>query len=133
MARATVTVGLRLPNGLQLRIGSDLVVVNGTHFPGMNELDPSTSAKRAPPWRIVHGFALTPGVDAEGWERWLAENHDAEIVLRELIWASADDPDGEAIRRARGQRSGLEQTPQPTAGQGPDPGTAMRRSSSFRS
>ena len=130
----TVTVGCRLPAGLQLRIGPDLVRVNGTSFPGMNELDPVTMAKRAAPWPIAYGFALTAGIDADGWERWLADNRDSDVVRNGLIWATADsDPVGEAIRRGRGQRSGMEQTPQPTAGQGSDPGTAIRRSSSFRS
>jgi hypothetical protein len=109
----TITVGLRMPQGLQLRLGPDLVKVNGTAKPALNygqQPGPGTV-------KVVYGYALTPGIDAELFAAWLKSNADSDIVRRGLIFGVPDiEADGEAVRRARGGRSGLDQvTPTPAA------------------
>lgn len=134
----TVTVGCRVPNGLQLRLGGQLVQIHGPNHPQMHEVDPATGRKREAPWRVSYRFGFTPGVDAAAWDEWARANADSDLVRSGMVWASAD-PEGEAVRRARGAPSGLEQGQIGTvrgAGVGQpsqDGGVGLRRGSSFSS
>lgn len=102
----TVTVGLKMPNGLILRLFD---------FHETNENTPSgpRSFKQAHPnlkagtvnikgyggaafgmkqdHRIVGQYALTSNVDAEFMREWLKQNAEHELVTNNLIFIQADD------------------------------------------
>ena len=106
-ASKTVTVALKLPNGLRLRIydmheeqeASPLgarptkvarqvgeeVVLKGSAI----NLDP----QRRPEHPIVGGYGLTHGVDKEFFDRWMKENKDSMLVKNELIFAYGAEAD----------------------------------------
>lgn len=62
-----------------------------------------------PSWRVVAGFALTPGVPKEFWDLWCEQNKDLPLLKNHLICAypSIDGATAMAEERA-GLRSGLE-------------------------
>ena len=97
----TVTVGSKLPMPLILRpfrlvevirelqgggtrpfmeaaSAGEGVMVNGTSPPAGPDAEPPL---------IVGGYAMTPGVDADLWAKWLADNKDGDLVKNKLIIA----------------------------------------------
>lgn len=96
----TVTVACKMPNGLLLRLFNmepyfenvlgggkrettkarqigQTVKINGT----------ATPFGSAPACLIVGGFAMTPGIDREFFDRWLEQNADSDVVKNGLIFA----------------------------------------------
>jgi len=120
---STVTVACKLPHGLYLD------VVDPSVFDGIDPkvgvvarpIDESSRIRingcarpvgvplpdDAP--QIVGGYALTPNVPADFWEKWLSQNKNAPYVKANLIFAheKAGSVVGEA-KDKRGVRSGLE-------------------------
>ena len=123
----TVTVACKTPNGLILRVfdmvpeyeqvmgggnrevkvarqTGDPVVLNG------NTVDPArTSRGEYPEHQIVGGYALTPGVSRDFWERWLAENKSHPAVLNGLVFAHGTEAAArDQARDGAKLKSGLE-------------------------
>jgi 2,3-bisphosphoglycerate-independent phosphoglycerate mutase len=101
----TVTVGCKLPNGLHLdlkneagaRIG-ERVTLRGFSVPyGMPALS------------IVGGYALTPNVDADYFEKWMKANENSDLVKKGFIFAHVKMGDASAqAKEMAAEKSGLE-------------------------
>ena len=121
-AAETVTVACKLPHGLILRIfkmhdtnesvmggGSRVVKVahplEKTHvIAGFSH--PQNAAPKA---AMTEGFALTPNIDKEFWDIWIAQNADSDMVKNGLIFAHVKPADTNAeSREKKDTRSGLE-------------------------
>jgi hypothetical protein len=118
----TVTVGCKLPHGLELRVfemeeRDEAVIGGGTRVVKVAR-SAGTSVQingnavphgQAPRHQIVGGFAITSGVDADFWAKWLEQNKDSAIVKSGLIFAAAkaEDIKTEGCNRAK-IKSGLE-------------------------
>jgi hypothetical protein len=119
------TVACNMPNGLILRIfesfETDVPVLGG----GMSKEKVSRPvgapvkingpARRfddpSPPPLLAGGYALTPGVDAEFWGKWLDQNKASPLVagVRPVIFAHDKMANLEAeAREKRDVKSGLE-------------------------
>lgn len=121
-AGSTVTVACKVPNGLLLRVGKwserDVPVLGGgtrterEWHPDPEKIKvhgPSRAPGEDPRAPISGGYALTPGVPADVWERWLEDNKDSPLVKNQMILAHAkqDHAGGMAADR-KDLRSGLE-------------------------
>jgi len=117
----TVTVACKLPHGLMLEIVDPAVFV---------DVDPKVGVQARPPGERIHikgcarpvgvplsedapqvvgGYALTPGVPAQFWERWMEQNKNAPFVTSNLIFAHRKAGDAVAeSKEKRAVRSGLE-------------------------
>lgn len=100
----TVTVACKLPHGLRLRLfdmvdASEPVMGGGTRtFKRAQEIGEPVVIRgyRAMPFLEREegakfpngGYALTPGVDKEFWEKWLEQNQDLEAVKNNLVFAA---------------------------------------------
>lgn len=98
-AGAKVTVACKMETGLRLRtfnmIRHQEPVLGGgfregkiAHFD--REVWVNGVGKRmeqAPRCEVVGGYALTPGIDKDHWERWAKDNAESPIVQNELIFA----------------------------------------------
>jgi hypothetical protein len=118
----TCTVACRLPHGLILRVfdmvtrqepmmgggyrevpfanpHAERVIINGYAAPfGQSPAAPMAS-----------GYALTHGVDAEFFARWMKENEHSDLVRNKLIFAFAKDADVvSAAKENEKRRNGLE-------------------------
>lgn len=112
----SVTVACKLPNGLHLdvfrmeewteqtptgsrqtkrAIREGRVTLNGVK-------------RRVDDPRVSEGFALTHGVDATHWARWLEANKDSALVQNGLIFASKPNDARSPARERAKQMSGLE-------------------------
>ena len=65
-----ITVGCKLPHGLEIRVGDKTQVLKGTN-----------SAL------VIGGHGITDGVDKDLFDAWLAANKDAAAVINGLIFA----------------------------------------------
>lgn len=94
----TVTVGCKLPNGLQLRamekyVDHELVMGGGTReVTKYRETGAFVEIKgnSAPHGFSIHtpgGYALTSGVDSDFWDAWYAQNKDNPLVKKNIIYA----------------------------------------------
>lgn len=119
-AGAKVTVACKLPHGLRLRIfkmvdsnenvaGNTLRTVKRAEQVGEEVVIKGAAVEHGKDKALTDGFALTPGVDKEFWDEWLAQNKDAAYVKSGMIFAAPtrDAVEGEAGER-KDQRSGLE-------------------------
>ncbi len=138
----TVVVACKLPAGAKLRVhtwvvrqtilaaGSKVeervaeptgesVTLNGS------ALDPAMlAAGRFPEHPIVGGYALTPHVPREFWERWLEENAESDLVKNHIIFAHGTEASArDASKTHEKQLSGLE----PIDPADPGAKTGMRR------
>src|SRR5689334_3743064 len=110
-SRKTVTVGLKSPNGLILRLFKQEEVVEQTpsgprtvkqFFPNLNagsvELKGYGGAAFGQTQRhtIVGQYALTPGVDADFIAEWMKQNKDHDLVKNNLIFVQADESEARA-------------------------------------
>ena len=70
---------------------------------------PSHPQNKAPKSELRDAFALTPGVPADLWNKWLEQNKDSDLVRNGLIFAHGSDKDvkAQAADHAK-QMSGLE-------------------------
>lgn len=118
----TVTVGCKLPNGYIMRI-FDMVDM-AEPIPGA----PAKTFKRAVPnekqytlrgnrvpfgmmprYQIIGGYALTPGIPADVWDKWLSQNKDSDLVKNNLIFAHEKVENAAAQAKDQATvRSGLE-------------------------
>lgn len=117
----TITVACKLPHGLVLQLQREEKFQepslggyrDAKRF--VKEGDPVTikgwarPADQAPLVPIAGGFALTHGVDAEFWDKWLEQNAEHPSVKGGFIYASGKAADVEAHARLyEGERSGFE-------------------------
>jgi len=107
----TVTVGLKHPSGLILRLFKEQEVTEQTpsgprqvrqFFPN---LEAGTVAIKGyggaafgqvQPHRIIGQYALTQGVPADFIQEWLKQNQDHDLVKNNLIFIHADEADAAA-------------------------------------
>lgn len=94
----TVTVACKIPNGLSLRImepytENELVMGGGTReVTKHREIGEPVRIKgnSSPEGTMIvthGGYALTTGVSADFWEKWLEQNKDTALVKNNLIYA----------------------------------------------
>lgn len=120
MAGETVTVACKIPNGLQLRVfkmvDSPEPVAGGTRTVKRAQQDGDAISVRGPAMPFgqalqngVGGYALTSGISAEFWAKWLEQNKDHDAVKNGLIFGSSkgDEVHGWA-KEGEAVRSGLE-------------------------
>jgi len=118
----TVVVACKLPHGLILRVFEmvefdEPVLGGGFRRSKISQERPerftingfSHPQNRAPSHAIVEGFALTPGVPKELWDRWLSQNQRSDMVKNGLIFAQPKTEMAEAASVERKKiKSGLE-------------------------
>lgn len=117
-----VTVACKLPHGLVLRLAQPNKVSEPVMGGGTREVtqyratgEPVTvygiahPQNAAPIPMIVGGFALTPNVSGEFWNKWLEQNKEHAAVTFGLIfaYASMEDASAAAMDNAD-KRTGLE-------------------------
>lgn len=100
----TVTVACKLPHGLRLRIQAEretTVPVMGGGMQSVKQWVPTGDEVvlkgvahefgKSPNAPIAEGgFALTTGVNAEFFAKWMEQNKETEIVRQGLVFASGD-------------------------------------------
>lgn len=97
----TVTVACKLPNGLVIDHKGREVVLTGANAP--------TS---------VGGFGLTPNVDADWFDDWMASNLDMPVVANEIIFANTAEKAGDEAKEKKGIKTGLEPVDADKLGEG---------------
>ena len=121
-AAESVTIACKLPHGLMLRIfkmhdtneavmggGSRAVKVAHAIEKTVTIAGFSHPQNAAPKGPMVEGFALTPNVDKEFWDIWIAQNAESDMVKNGLIFAHVKPADTNAESRDKKDlRSGLE-------------------------
>ena len=101
MAGPTVTVACKIPNGLFLRIfdfaeHSEPVMGGGTQTvkravqkgAQIKVNGPAVPFGKVPDFMQAGGYALTPGIDKEFFDKWLEQNADLDAVRNRLVFAS---------------------------------------------
>ena len=121
----TVTVACKLPHGLVLRLHEMVEMNEPTAGGGFRKVKRAQAIgepvvlkgyvrrfdRRLEPAPVAQtsSFALTHGVDADFFKKWLAQNHDLDAVKNNLIWAhSAADMIEGFIIEYEAQKSGIE-------------------------
>lgn len=121
---STVTVGLKVPNGMVLRLQVQEevrypVMGGGTTIEKQWRPDPSqksytlhgsrTPHGEQPKCLVVGGYAMTPGIPADFMDKWLDQNKQLDVVTAGLIIVhkTTDGARGEATEK-KDLRSGLE-------------------------
>lgn len=111
-AGAKVVVASKLPMGLRIR---------NFHMVAMSELDRNGNAKEirvaealpdtilihgaarafneVPRCQVIHGYAMTEGVDSDSFKRWLDDNKNAPYVVNQLVFCETSLE--RAINRAK--------------------------------
>lgn len=121
-AGSTVTVACKIPMGLVLRVfdmvperepvmgGGFREVTRAREFPKRAVINGfSYPQNAAPACAIVGGYALTPDVDRELWEKWLEQNKESDMVVNGLIFAHTTTSDAtDQSKELEKTRSGLE-------------------------
>lgn len=120
----TVSVACKLPNGLILRVFDyvdiDVPVLGGGGKKSKERravqkgepvtvYGPATPFGQQPKTLVVGGYAITSGINAEFFQKWLEQNADLEAVKAGLIFAhtSADSARDQA-KDGKDIKSGLE-------------------------
>lgn len=119
-----VTVACKLPHGVRLRtfnmekdrepvMGGGTREVKKAVWDGREFVIKGVAAPAgmAPKARMMGGFALTPGVDKDFWEAWLAQNKESDMVKNGLIFAQTQGDRAslrDNVKDHVKQRSGLE-------------------------
>lgn len=115
-----VTVACKIPNGLELRVMDSVdfdepVMGGGTrtvklhHQVGETIRIKGNSAAHGIPIVTHGGYALTSNVDADFWDKWLAQNEKMDMVRNRLIYATPREDSAAAKGREQAEiRSGLE-------------------------
>jgi hypothetical protein len=96
----TVTVACKIPNGIRLQLSvSEKMhepVMGGGHRnveiwkksgPIYDVLGPAVPFGAVPKFQMEGGYRLTFGIPIEFWEKWRAQNADADFVRNGLIFA----------------------------------------------
>lgn len=107
-ATGTVIVGCKIPNGIVLQLSTfestQEPVMGGGHRDvkigrkvGEKYVvkGPSTPFGMVPRYLVAGGYALTSGIPREFWDEWVKQNHDADIVRRQLVIAHSTMEDVE--------------------------------------
>lgn len=92
MAGSKVTIGCKLPNGLQAELNGVSVHFNGTNASAVH-----------------NGHGITKNVDKEFWDAWLAKNQGLAFVRNGFVFAH--EKPASAISRAKEgekEKTGLE-------------------------
>lgn len=117
---STVTVACKIPNGLELRLheGFDWdepVMGGGTRTTkmfrqiGNSVFIKGSAAPHGVPIVLHGGYALTPGVDADFWEKWVEQNAETALVKRHMIYAMPREDSAAAKGREQTEiKSGME-------------------------
>ncbi|MBZ9683216.1 hypothetical protein LB531_21395 [Mesorhizobium sp. CO1-1-2] len=122
---ATVTVACKLPHGLILRLHTMEDMNEPTAGGGFRKVKRAqvvgepivlkgynrryNRGTDQAPAAIASSYALTRGVDAEFFKKWLAQNQDLDAVKNNLIWAHAETDMVEGfIAEHEKQKSGFE-------------------------
>lgn len=135
---ATVVVASKLPMSIELQLAEKhqvarrfqgttwtedewrrfgpVVTIRGTAYPRGQAPD---GFRPAP--EIVAGYAITRGVDAEFWRRWLEQNGTTEMVVNRVVFAGEtfDEVRQVARKEMRDVRSGLDPIVPPKEGDKP--------------
>lgn len=118
----TVTVGLKMPNGLVLRTftwmeTNEPVMGGGSRTSKIATPDgwsvrlngTAVPFGKTPRYMIIGGYAMTKGVDAAKFKQWYEENKDSDIVKNELIAAYSEEASTHDFADEHAKiRSGLE-------------------------
>lgn len=121
----TVTVACKLPHGLVLRLHEMVDQNEPTAGGGFRKVKRAQvigqpvvlkgylrrfdRRKEPGPMAQESSYALTPGVDAEFFKKWLAQNQDLDAVKNNLVWAHTETDMVEGfIKEHEAQKSGLE-------------------------
>lgn len=109
-AAKTVTVCCKYPSGILLRVFQNIdvpVPVPGGGIrsekqaqqvgPAVKINGPGAPVNRSSPHEIAGGYAMTFGVDADFFERWLDQNRDSDLVKNRLIFVAPSREDARAI------------------------------------
>jgi len=100
--------GMRWTEAQSIFVGQ-IVYVRGTSYPRGQVPE----GFRSPP-EMVHGYALTRGVDAEFWEKWEEQNQGFAPVASGILFAAETmDEVRSRAREGKDLRSGLEPIKQP--------------------
>lgn len=119
----TVTVACKLPNGIVLHVdemveSQEPVMGGGTRTTKVaRRLEQTFYVKgnavpvdmRAKHQITDQGYALTPGVDADFFAKWMEQHKNSQMVKNKLIFSAAgrDEAEGKSVENAKA-RSGLE-------------------------
>lgn len=101
LTRATgfVTIASKLPLPLILRVDemrevAEPVMGGGSRLVKMAEKKAevringvATRFGELPSCRIIGGYALTPNISAEFWEKWLSENAESDLIRNGIVFA----------------------------------------------
>lgn len=109
-SKDTVSVACKLPHGLLMRIYTPVdvqvpVLGGGTRtetqykylpgkFPEFRLKGFSHHQNQAPSGEIVNGYAVTHGIPKDFWDEWMKQNHEADFVKNNLVFAQ---PTAEAL------------------------------------
>lgn len=132
---ATVTIACKLPNGLVLRVfdfeeGQEPVMGGGMRTVKVavqkgDTLRINGSAVAfgtIPSYKIVGGYALTPGIPKDFWELYEQQNHDQAFIKNHLVFAYDKFVMAEgAAEEHAGTKSGLQPIQINRQGQVEDP------------
>lgn len=118
----TVTVACKMPHGLRLRLfkmadvavpvfgGGQKMVQEARQYGETVTINGNAvNFGMAPRCRIVAGYAFTPGVNKEFFEKWLEQNEDLDCVKNNLVFAHSTTES--TVDQAKDQRkitSGLQ-------------------------
>lgn len=97
---ATVSIACKIPNGLTLRLfkmteANELVMGGGSRSVKVAEriggevtiFGTAHPVNQAPKCLIVGGYAITPNVDKDFWDKWIKDNAELDMVKNKLIFA----------------------------------------------
>lgn len=121
---ATVSVGLKLPHGLILKVydmisSNELVMGGGTRevkkAQQMGEtyllkgyLTRKKNRKETAPL-VIGGYAITSGIPKDFFDKWLEQNKDSDLVRNNLIFAQGtSDRAGDQADDQESTKNGLE-------------------------
>lgn len=102
-ATGTVIVACKIPNGLILQCSEEYTAHEAVSGGGYREVKmfrkagekhfvrgPKVPQGMMPTFELASGAALTSGIPADFWERWLEEHKNATYVLNGLVFASKE-------------------------------------------
>lgn len=128
----TVSVACKMPNGLQLRnfemtSRQEPVMGGGTREvkfaahtgESVTVYGPATPFGQAPRCLIVGGYAITPGIDADFFAKWLKDNAESDIVKNRVVFAhEKNDVTTDKAKAQAEVKSGMEPVDQNNPGKG---------------
>jgi hypothetical protein len=117
----TVTVACKIPNGLMLQVfvstdaeepvmGGGSRKIKQAHVAQRVRINgPAVPEGRGSPYPIFYDYALTHGVDADLFAKWLEQNKDSDFVTKGFVKAAAKAFDLEVFAKEHADaKTGLE-------------------------